>query len=53
MKKAVLKSDLTGNTKIDAIREKYRFGVPQEDLEMCVEKLADIYLKKCSDTHED
>ena len=54
MKKAVLKSDLTGNTKIDAIREKYQFGVPQKDLEMCAEKLADIYLKKkCSDTHED
>ena len=46
MKKAVLKSDLMGNTKIDAIRQKYQFGVPQKDLEMCAEKLADIYLKK-------
>ena len=46
MKKVVLKSGLTGNTKIDAIRQKYQFGVPQKDLEMCAEKLDDIYLKK-------
>ena len=39
--------------KSDRIRQKYGFGVPQKDLEMCAEKLADIYLKKCSDTHED
>lgn len=33
MKKAVLKSDLTGNMKIDAIRQKYRFGVPDGEVE--------------------
>ena len=37
MKKAVLKSDLTGNTKIDAILQKYRFGVPAGE----VEKMSD------------
>lgn len=39
MKKAVLKSDLTGNMKIDAIRQKYRFGVPKEDVELCAKKI--------------
>ena len=42
MKKAVLKSDLTGNTKIDAIRQKYRFGVPPEDVELCAEKIEEL-----------
>ena len=39
MKKAVLKPDLTGNTKIDAIRQKYRFGVPAGEVEKCAAKI--------------
>ena len=42
MEKAILKSDLTGNTKIDAIRQKYRFGVPAGEVEKCAAKIEEL-----------